>query len=216
MNNKEKNLSAIRAEYLNGTLDENSVQPDPVSQFRIWMDEAINAEIVHPTAVLLATANAKGSPSLRVVLLKDVSEAGFTFFTHYGSRKGREIAENPHVALTFFWNGLERQVRIEGTAGKVSGEISDKYFYSRPYESRLSAAASPQSKSVINRKHLEQLRDEIKQEHPGNHIPRPDQWGGYLVEPVYVEFWQGRENRLHDRILYSRENNSWKISRLAP
>lgn len=216
MNKKEKDLSAIRAEYLNGTLDEDSVQPDPVSQFRIWMDEAIDAEIVHPTAVLLATANAKGIPSLRVVLLKDVSEAGFTFFTHYDSRKGREIAENPNVALTFFWNGLERQVRIEGTSCKVSGEVSDKYFHSRPYESRLSAAASPQSERIPDRIHLRKLRDEVERQHPGDYIPRPKDWGGYLVKPHHVEFWQGRENRLHDRILYALQNNTWKISRLAP
>ncbi len=209
-------MADIRAEYLNGRLDEASVVDDPVAQFRIWMEEAINAQIVHPTAVLLATANSAGVPSLRVVLLKYVSEAGFTFFTHYNSRKGREIAENPNVALTFFWNGLERQVRIEGTAGKVSGEVSDKYFHSRPYESRLSAAASPQSERIPDRYYLLKLRGETEQQHPGDDIPRPIDWGGYLVKPLHVEFWQGRENRLHDRILYSLENNTWKISRLAP
>ncbi len=209
-------MADIRAEYLNGRLDEASVEDDPLAQFRIWMQEAIHAQIVHPTAMLLATANSAGVPSLRVVLLKDVCEEGFTFFSNYASRKGREIDENPGVALTFFWNGLERQVRIEGTATKVSDKISEEYFHSRPYESRLSAAASPQSEIVINREHLEKLRDDVKQQYPGGHIPRPPQWGGYLVKPVYMEFWQGRENRLHDRIGYFRENNGWKICRLAP
>lgn len=216
MNEYEKKLADIRLEYLNDRLDENSVESDPIAQFRKWMDEAIRSEILHPTAMILATAKRDGRPSSRVVLLKSVSDDGFTFFTDYSSRKGREIKENPDVALTFFWNGLERQVRIEGVAEKVSEEESDRYFHSRPRESRLSAAASMQSAVVSDREFLEKKRIELKNKLQDDHVPRPERWGGYLVVPALVEFWQGRENRLHDRILYSRENQKWKIRRLSP
>lgn len=216
MNEYEKKLADIRLEYLNDRLDENSVESDPIAQFRKWMDEAIRSEILHPTAMILATAKRDGRPSSRVVLLKSVSDDGFTFFTDYSSRKGREIKENPDVALTFFWNGLERQVRIEGVAEKVSEEESDRYFHSRPRESRLSAVASMQSAVVPDREFLEKKRIELKNKLQDDHVPRPERWGGYLVVPALVEFWQGRENRLHDRILYSRENQKWKIRRLSP
>ncbi len=216
MSEKENNLAKIRSEYLNGRLDEDSVADDPVMQFRRWMNEAIHCEIVHPTAMILATATMEGKPSARVVLLKDVGEEGFTFFTDYTSRKGDDITENPQVALTFFWNELERQVRIEGTARVVADEISENYFHSRPFESKLSAAATRQSREVPDRKYLEAQRDALRKELNGHEVPRPAQWGGYLVVPRRVEFWQGRENRLHDRLVYVRKAEEWKLIRLSP
>lgn len=216
MNEYEKKLADIRSEYLKDRLDENSVESDPIAQFRKWMDEAIRSEILHPTAMMLATANYNGKPSSRVVLLKSVNENGFTFFTDYSSRKGYEIEKNPHVALTFFWNGLERQIRIEGLAEKLPKAESDRYFHSRPYESRLSAAASMQSTEVPDREFLENKREELKNKLQGDHVLPPDRWGGYQVVPHRIEFWQGRENRLHDRILFVLEDEKWIIKRLAP
>jgi pyridoxamine 5'-phosphate oxidase len=206
----------VRSEYLHQQLDERSVRKNPFEQFAVWMDQAVQAEILHPTAMLLATVGQDGQPSCRVVLLKEVTDTGFVFFTHYDSHKGRQLGENSKVAVTFFWKETERQVRIEGQVEKVDKQTSDEYFASRPYESRLSAAASPQSRIVESRQELERQREAIRAKHPDGHIPRGDEWGGFVVIPNQIEFWQGRENRLHDRIVYQRSDGGWKIQRLAP
>lgn len=214
---EEINLSAIRNEYLKGELDEHKVHENPIVQFGKWMDEALRLEVMEPTAMILATVGKDFKPAARVVLLKKVEKDGFVFFTNYGSKKGGQIAENSHVAITFFWKELERQVRIEGKAIKTLPELSDEYFHSRPYESRLSAASSPQSQKVADRTSLEQMNQDVKNRYPGNFIPRPDNWGGYKVIPEIIEFWQGRSSRLNDRILYEHDNDGkWVISRLAP
>ncbi|HZK08663.1 MAG TPA: pyridoxamine 5'-phosphate oxidase [Bacteroidales bacterium] len=211
-----KKYHDLRSEYLHQQLDEQSVMGNPFDQFAVWMDQAVQAEILHPTAMLLATVGRDGQPSCRVVLLKEVNEKGFVFFTHYDSHKGRQLGGNSKVALTFFWKETERQIRIEGSAEKVDEKVSDEYFVSRPYESRLSAAASPQSSVISSRQELEQQREAIRAKYPDGNIPRPKNWGGYLIIPDNIEFWQGRENRLHDRIVYQRTDGGWKIHRLAP
>jgi pyridoxamine 5'-phosphate oxidase len=212
---QNKDLSKIRNEYLRGELDSALVHPDPVRQFREWMEQALGAEIDEPTAMTLATVSTEGKPSARMVLLKGFDEKGFVFFTNYKSRKGQEISKNHQVALVFYWKELERQVRIEGFVLKTSGKESDDYFHSRPAESQVSAIISPQSSSIPDRKNLENLREEYLQDHTGNH-KRPVYWGGYQVIPEMIEFWQGRQNRLHDRIRYTRKGGEWIIERLAP
>ncbi len=210
-------LSAIRLDYSKGELDEKTVQENPMQQFGLWMEEALKSEVMEPTAMVLATVSKESKPSARVVLLKEMDKDGFIFFTNYESKKGQQIAENSNVAITFFWKELERQVRIEGKAVKIDPELSDQYFHSRPYQSRLGAAASPQSQKVDNRNILEKAKEELKAQYPDENIPRPDNWGGYKVIPEAFEFWQGRRSRLHDRVYYERENEGkWLISRLAP
>jgi pyridoxamine 5'-phosphate oxidase len=211
-----KKYHDLRSEYLHQQLDEKSVRENPFEQFAMWMDQAVQAEILHPTAMLVATVGSDGQPSCRVVLLKEINEKGFVFFTHYTSHKGRQIDENPGVALTFFWKETERQIRIEGKAEKVDEQTSDEYFASRPSESRLSAAASQQSSVISSREDLEQQREALRAKYPDGDIPRPHDWGGYVVIPATVEFWQGRANRLHDRIVYQRAGDGWNIQRLAP
>lgn len=213
---KALNLHHIRKEYQNGKLDIESVQADPIDQFKQWLHEAINSGIEEPTAMLLATAGADLQPSARIVLLKSVDEKGFDFFTNYHSRKGLQINENPKVAATFFWKELERQVRIEGIVEKLSAKESDQYFASRPSESRFSAAASPQSQVISERAYLENKISELKNLHENKDLPRPEHWGGYKIKPSAIEFWQGRQNRLHDRIVYIRKTDTWIIQRLAP
>lgn len=214
---EEINLSAIRNDYLKGQLDEHNVYENPLLHFGVWMDEALRSEVMEPTAMVLATVGKDFKPSARMVLLKKVEKDGFVFFTNYESKKGWQIAENGQVAITFFWKELERQVRIEGKAVKTQPELSDEYFHSRPYESRLSAASSPQSRKVADRAALEHIKQEVKNRWPGDYIPRPEHWGGYKVIPETIEFWQGRRSRLHDRILYERgDNGKWESSRLAP
>lgn len=212
---QKNGLSKIRNEYLQGELDITHVHPDPVQQFGAWMEQALSAEIEEPTAMTLATVSPEGKPSARMVLLKGFDVNGFVFFTNYESRKGREIAKNHQVALVFYWKELEREVRIEGFVIKTSGKESDDYFHSRPAESQVSAIISPQSTSIPDRRHLENLRKEYLQNHSGEH-KRPAHWGGYQVVPEVIEFWQGRPNRLHDRIRYAREKDAWGIERLAP
>lgn len=213
-----KSYADIRSEFLHNQLDESTIFKNPYDQFDKWMQEAIRAEIPHPTSMLLASSGNDGQPSCRVVLLKDVDENGFVFFTNYLSSKGRQLAENPKAALTFFWAEIERQVRIEGIVEKVAEDISEAYFHSRPQESQLSAATSAQSQVVANRGELELARQKLKEKYRDAPVPRPSNWGGYVLKPRQLEFWQGRANRLHDRILYSKiqGTKSWTIQRLAP
>ena len=208
-------LASIRNDYALKTLEEAKVDRNPLKQFGVWMAEAIHAQVPEPTAMSLATVNAQGRPSSRIVLLKGLDPAGFVFYTNYQSRKGREMAANPVAALTFLWKELERQVRIEGTVEKVTAGESDEYFATRPLGSRIGAWASPQSETLASRDWLEQRWAELGREH-GEQPPRPPHWGGYRVKPDYIEFWQGRRSRLHDRIAYTRELSGWRIARLAP
>lgn len=210
-------LARIRIEYARETLDETKVDRDPVRQFEAWMREAIAAQVPEPTAMTLATADARGRPSARIVLLKGVDATGFVFFTNYGSRKGRELAENPRAALILYWNELRRQVRVTGAVERVSDEESDAYFATRPYGSRIAATASRQSSVISNRSVLEDEYERLDREYGGGDVPRPAYWGGYRVVPSTIEFWRGRENRLHDRVRYTRQlAGSWTTERLAP
>lgn len=209
------NLKDIRRNYSMATLSEKSLR-EPFSLFEQWMEEAIEGKVSEPNAMMLSTVSEDHKPSSRIVLLKLFSREGFHFFTNYSSRKGKEIKANSQVALLFFWPELEREVRIEGVASQSPAEISDRYFSERPYESQISAIISPQSEPVKGREVLEQLwlRKEISAR--GERLERPAGWGGYFVQPERIEFWQGRPNRLHDRILFVREGKEWVVSRLAP
>ena len=210
-------IAEIRKDYLKSSLSEDDVAIEPFAQFSKWWEEAINAHIEEVNAMTLATSTTDGIPSARIVLLKGFDENGFVFFTNYKSRKGREIEENPNVALLFFWKELERQVRISGRVEKVSAEESDAYFQSRPEGSRLGAWASPQSKAINNRQVIEEQLAAYQQTYHLQPIPRPPHWGGYRVVPDTIEFWQGRSSRLHDRIQYKLDSvGIWEISRLAP
>lgn len=211
-----RNVADLRKEYTRAGLTESDVAPDPVEQFRRWFDEALEADLHEPNAFVLATATRDGLPSARVVLLKGLDERGFVFYTNYEGRKGRELEENPRAALLFYWGELERQVRIEGTVSRVSEEESDAYYASRPRGSRLGAWASEQSRVVEGREVLESRIGDLEAEYEGREVPRPPFWGGYRVNPAAIEFWQGRENRLHDRIVYRRESGRWKTERLQP
>jgi pyridoxamine 5'-phosphate oxidase len=207
-------IANLRKEYKKNSLDEKDVQKNPIEQFRIWFNEALQADILEPNAMFLATAS-QNKPSGRVVLLKDLDENGFVFYTNYQSRKAEQIAENQFVSLTFFWAELERQVRIEGIARKVSEEKSTAYFLSRPRDSQIGAWASPQSQKVT-KKDLENLFARYEKEFSQKPMEKPPHWGGYIVIPHYIEFWQGRPSRMHDRIVYRLENNQWQIYRIAP
>ena len=209
------NIADLRQETMRESLDENDVARDPLQQFDRWFNEAVKAQMPLVNAMTLATASAAARPSARIVLLKGVDHGGFVFFTNYKSRKGRELTANPAAALLFHWTELEREVRIEGRVEKISTQESDDYFGTRPLGSRQAAIASPQSKAVANRAALETLFAEVEKRH-GEQTPRPAQWGGYRLLPDAVEFWQGRANRLHDRVLYTRKARGWKIERLAP
>lgn len=208
-------ISKIRINYSKKTLDVIDVEKDPMRQFEVWLQEAIQAEAQEPTAMVLSTVS-DHVPSSRVVLLKDLKEGGFVFFTNYLSLKGEHMQQNSHVALNFFWPELERQVRVNGQVKKCSSQLSDTYFQSRPTESRVGAWSSPQSKSIPSREWLEQQEAAYKEKFKGTEVPRPEHWGGYVVIPDKLEFWQGRPSRLHDRILYTNHANTWSIERLAP
>lgn len=208
-------LSQLRRDYQKGTLDESSLSKNPYEQFKHWFDEAVNAEIPDANGMAVSTVSPEGKPSSRMVLLKKYDESGFVFFTNYDSQKGKDIENNPHVSLLFFWKELEKQIRIDGTAVKISHEESDEYFQSRDYTSRLGAWASKQSNPLSSRFSL--LRDvtRIMVQYPKN-VPLPPFWGGFRVEPILFEFWQGRKSRLHDRFQYKKENDIWKVQRLYP
>lgn len=207
-------LHHIRDDYSKQALSKSQCADNPLEQFQHWLNEAINAQVNEPTAMHLATVQ-QGRPVGRIVLLKEVNDTGFVFFTNYHSRKGQNIAETPYVALTFFWAELERQVRVEGSIQKISGQESDRYFQSRPYSSRIGAWASEQSKVIVGKQELLTRAAKFALIHPIS-VPRPPHWGGYLVIPDYVEFWQGRPSRLHDRICYQKSEARWQKQRLAP
>jgi pyridoxamine 5'-phosphate oxidase len=210
------NIADIRREYSLRSLTENDIAPDAIEQFTRWWDDAVKSEIFEVNAMTLATSTKNGTPSARIVLLKGYDERGFIFFTNYESQKGKDLAENPNAALVFFWKEIERQIRIEGVVEKTTAQESDEYFSSRPAGSRIGAWASPQSSIIENRQILE-LNTERYAEEFKNSIPRPPHWGGYRVMPLRLEFWQGRSNRLHDRIQYTKTaDGSWKAERLAP
>jgi pyridoxamine 5'-phosphate oxidase len=198
-------------------LNEADVAPDPIRQFQVWFDQAVAAELDEPNAMTLATATPEGRPSARTVLLKGFDQRGFVFHTNYQGRKSRELAVNPWAALLFWWYALERQVRIEGQVEMLPAAESDAYFRTRPLGSQLGAWASPQSEVIPDRATLERWVHELEREYAGREVPRPPFWGGFRVRPATIEFWQGRTNRLHDRLRYSRTQSSgWKIERLAP
>jgi pyridoxamine 5'-phosphate oxidase len=210
-------LDDLRREYTQRGLREEDLAPDPFTQFGAWFDEVTQADIREPNAMTLATATPDGRPSARMVLLKGVDARGFVFYSNYESRKGNELTANPRAALVFFWVQLERQVRVEGSVERVSGEESDLYFASRPEGSQLGAWASRQSAVLPDRRPLEARYEELHSQYEGQEIPRPPFWGGYRVVPEAVEFWQGRVNRLHDRLRYRRQDDgSWAIERLSP
>lgn len=208
-------LRDIRKQYHYAALTEDKVLNNPFQQFQLWMTDAIASIEAEPTAMVLSTVDAHMQPHSRVVLLKDFSEKGFIFFTNYEGNKSRQIEEDMKVSLLFFWQSLERQVRITGTAEKISDRDSDDYFHSRPAESRVGAWASPQSRVISEYEVLINRFEEYKNKF-GNDIPRPPHWGGFVVKPTTFEFWQGRPNRLHDRLYYTQQNQNWKIERLAP
>ncbi len=210
------NIADIRKDYKLQTLLETDVAANPIEQFDKWWGDAVKSEITEINAMTLATASADGIPSARIVLLKGYDKNGFIFFTNYKSHKGNEMELNANVCLVFFWKELERQIRITGSVEKVSAAESDAYFISRPVGSRIGAWASPQSTVIANREFIEERSKEFEDQFSDGNIPRPQHWGGYIVKPVQVEFWQGRPSRLHDRIQYSLHKGSWSIERLAP
>ena len=211
------NIAAIRTDYIKHQLNKEEVLDNPMDQFSIWFKESLSAKVMEVNAMTLSTVKANNRPSSRIVLLKGIEAGKFLFYSNYLSNKGKELAENPYGALTFFWSKLERQVRIEGKIGLVSPEQSDQYFNSRPRGSQISAATSPQSAVIDNREILEQRSTDIEKKFENKEITRPSQWGGYALVPDYVEFWQGRANRLHDRIVYQiGDDQRWTKNRLAP
>lgn len=213
----DERIADIRKDYSHKVLIESEVDHDPIKQFNVWWQDAIEAKISEVNAMTLATASSDGMPSARTVLLKGFSDKGFIFFTNYNSYKGQQLAENPKACIVFFWRELERQVRITGLVQKTSAEESNIYFQSRPKASQAGAVASPQSQVIESREWLDEQYKKISEQFDEKEIQRPIHWGGYIVKPVIIEFWQGRTGRLHDRIQYLLlEDGSWKIERLAP
>jgi pyridoxamine 5'-phosphate oxidase len=209
-------LAALRREYGDSGLDQPDLAPDPVTMFRRWMHDTVAAGLHEPNAMVLATVSPEGRPSSRMVLLKGVDDRGFVFFSNYDSRKGGELATNPRAALLFPWHDLQRQVRVEGSVEQLPEQESAAYFATRPRGSQLGAWASPQSEEVSSRDHLEQRYAEVEQRFADAEVPLPPHWGGYLVRPEVVEFWQGRRGRMHDRLVYRRTGEGWETVRLAP
>lgn len=209
-------LQGLRQDYKSASLDEKDTLNDPIAQFSNWFKAALDAQIYEPNVMTLATADKSGKPNARILLLKGFDDNGFYFYTNYLSEKGKELKKNPYACLVFFWPELERQVRIEGTVAKVDKETSTTYFHSRPKGSQISAVASPQSQPIANRKMLEQKVEEVTQAYGDQEIPKPAHWGGYVIKPTSIEFWQGRPSRLHDRIKYQSNGKKWIKQRLAP
>ncbi len=209
-------LQEMRTEYIQATLDESTVPIDPFTLFEIWFAQAVKTEVKDPNSMILATSSKDNIPNIRAVLLKIFDEKGFVFFTNYNSVKAKEIAQNPHVALEFLWLDLERQVRVIGICEKITASESMSYFMKRSRGSQIGAWVSEQSSVISSRKILQMQIEKMKQKFANGVVPLPDFWGGYRVVPSQIEFWQGRENRLHDRILYTRQHDGWNIQRLAP
>lgn len=209
-------LHQMRQEYAAGSLTEDNMPHNPMELFKEWLDFTINAGLTEPNAMTVATATPDGKPSARVVLLKEVNDKGFVFYTNYLSRKGKELSVNPEVAVVFDWHDIERQVRVEGKVEKLSEEESEAYFNERPEDAKIGAWASPQSKIVKDREELEKLEEEIEEQFEDMPVHRPSHWGGYLIMPSVIEFWQGRPSRMHDRIVYYKSEGDWKMHRLAP
>jgi pyridoxamine 5'-phosphate oxidase len=209
-------ISSIRSEYRLARLDFDNLDVSPFNQFRFWLNDAMRAQVTEPTAMVLATATSDGKPSARMVLLKDLDTDGFTFFSNYDSKKGNQLEVNPFASLVFFWPELERQVRIEGKVTRTLRKVSDEYFNTRPEGSRIGSWASPQSQRIPSREYLENLQKDYQKLFQQRMLERPENWGGYKLLPLLFEFWQGRENRLHDRFEYTRNGNMWEIYRLAP
>ncbi len=216
MSAEKTDFQKLRTEFISHAFNENDTDENPLVQFEKWFNEVVKSGIDDANAMVLSTVSSLDRPRSRVVLLKGIENGGFVFYTNYQSAKGREFVNSPFGALNFFWQAISRQVRIEGKIEKVKPETSDAYFQTRPVESRLGAAVSPQSEIISDRKFLEDKVMEAKKKYSDAEIPRPEHWGGYILIPDYFEFWQGRENRLHDRICYQPENNGWKKFRLAP
>jgi pyridoxamine 5'-phosphate oxidase len=215
--NISQNIADLRQNYTFAGLREHEAKDNPLEQFKIWFQQALELELLEPNAMTLATVNPQGQPSARMVLLKDLDERGFVFYTNYNSQKGQHLAENPFAALVFWWDKLERQVRVEGAIEKVLPEESDQYFQSRPLNSQLGACVSPQSQIIENREFLEKNLTKLTQEYQNKKLSRPENWGGFRVIPKVIEFWQGRPSRLHDRLRYKLSaNNTWIRERLAP
>jgi pyridoxamine 5'-phosphate oxidase len=212
-----KPISDIRKDYSKSSLDSSTVSKDPMAQFERWFNEALASNVPEPTALTLSTVSEDGRPSGRIVLLKGIEKGRFVFYSNYQSQKGKELENNPACGLTFFWPELERQVRIEGIASRTDIVSSEKYFQSRPRESQVGAWASPQSSIISNREILEERVKKIQAKFEGlEKLPKPNQWGGFEVEPLKIEFWQGRPNRLHDRIVFTKVDEAWQVHRLAP
>jgi pyridoxamine 5'-phosphate oxidase len=215
-NTRKINVSNLRKNYSLYELSENDLPDNPFSLFEKWFNQAVESEVVEPNAMTLATCSRDGKPSARVILLKDFNPNGFVFYTNYESRKGMELISNPNAALVFLWKELERQVRIIGISEKTSKEESKNYFYSRPVESQIGAYISAQSSVLKSKEELLKEFDSAKKKYSDNQVPFPENWGGFRVVPTEIEFWQGQPNRLHDRIVYSKNENGWSIKRLYP
>jgi pyridoxamine 5'-phosphate oxidase len=212
----QKMIQSLRQDYRAASLDEKDADNNPIKQFEKWFEAAMEAQIYEPNVMTLATADKSGKPNARIVLLKGFDEKGFCFYTNYLSSKGKELKKNPQACLVFFWAELERQVRIEGKVEKLDKETSEAYFNSRPVESQIGAIASPQSQIISNRTILETKFEELTKASQDKKIQKPAHWGGYIVKPISIEFWQGRSSRLHDRIKYDLVNGKWQKNRLAP
>ena len=209
-------IQSLRQDYRSAALNDNDADKNPIKQFEKWFAAAVEAQIYEPNVMTLATADKSGKPNARIVLLKGFDENGFSFYTNYLSQKGKELKKNPLACLVFFWPELERQIRIEGKIEKLSKEASEQYFHTRPIGSQIGAIVSPQSQVIADRKILEKRVEELTNQYEGKTIPKPAHWGGYIVKPTSIEFWQGRTSRLHDRIKYDLINGKWQTNRLAP
>ena len=209
-------INSVRRDFASKPLTQDLLHENPMEQFAIWMEEAVNAQILDPYAMCISTVGEDGKPSSRIVYWRDVEDGGFVFYTNYNSHKGREISKNNQVALNFHWTEVERQIRIEGTVERASEEVSDLYWSKRPRESQLGAWASAQSQAISGTEELAQGLEVAKQKFEGVDVPRPPHWGGFTVKPTRVEFWQGRPSRLHDRFIYSKNGDDWEIGQLSP